>query len=143
MDSPEFMTALLPFFWRAVRYGLVGVLNGIVSLTVIAALDLGLHLRPELANAVGYAAGVAVGFTLARTFVFRDKNGVRTTGPRYVLVIATAFLLNQLVLHFALRALGSGALNHMLAQLSGMVAYTGFSFLTCNLWVFRVSRKPA
>jgi putative flippase GtrA len=136
------MAEFLPFLGRAVRYGLVGVLNTLVSLAVIAALDVGLHVRPDLANAAGYAVGVAISFTLARGFVFRDKNRVAETAPRYILVIATAFLLNQVVLYLALRVLGAGAVRHMIAQLSGMATYTVFSFLACNIWVFR-SREAA
>ena len=131
------MADLLPFLGRAARYGLVGVLNGIVSITLIVVLDLGLHVRPEFANAAGYAAGVALSFALSRTFVFRNKEHVATTGPRYLLVIAMGFVLNQLMLHAALRALGAGGLQHTAAQLSGIVTYTLFVFIACQLWVFR------
>lgn len=131
------MTEILPFLGRALRYGLAGVLNGIVSLSLIALLDLGLHVRPELANAAGYAAGVTLGFILARGFVFQNGERVATTGPRYVLIIAVAFLLNQLVLRAALYLLGHGTLQHAAAQLSGITTYTVLTFLGCHVWVFR------
>ncbi len=122
---------------RIVRFGLVGLLNGAVSFTVIGVLDLGLHVAPELANAVGYIVGVLTSFTLSKSFVFRSTERPSATGPRYGLVILIAFLLNQAVLHLALMALGMGTIQHALAQLCGMSTYTVFSFFACQLWVFR------
>lgn len=127
---------------RAVRFGLVGALNSVVGLGVIYGLDLGLHVAPELANAAGYAVGVTVSFTLSKTFVFRSKERVGATGPRYLMVILAAFLLNQAVLRVALALLGKGTLQHAAAQLSGMACYTAFSFLACQFWVFK-SRPSA
>lgn len=125
---------------RVARYGLVGVLNGIVSLSLIAVLDLGLHVRPEIANALGYAVGVVFSFTLTRTFVFRSDAGVTRTGARYLAAVASGFALNQIVLHLALRSLGPGVWQHTAAQLCGIVTYTAFVFLACQLWVFRARR---
>jgi putative flippase GtrA len=126
------------FLRRALRYGLVGVLNGIVSLSLIGVLDLGLHVRPGIANAAGYAAGVLLSFTLARTFVFRSRGRMTTTGPRYLIVAAVGFVLNQFMLHMMLSLLGPGAIQHAAAQLSGIVTYTVFVFMACQVWVFQV-----
>lgn len=131
------MADLKSHFARAARFGVVGVLNGVLGLGVIYGLDLGLHVAPELANAAGYAVGVTVSFSLSKTFVFRSKERVGATGPRYLIVILAAFLLNQAVLQIALALLGKGPLQHIVAQLSGMSAYTAFSFLACQLWVFK------
>jgi putative flippase GtrA len=130
------MAEWLPLAGRAFRYGLVGLLNSALGFSVIAALDLGLHLRPELANAVGYAVGMVVSFALAKVFVFRSQGRVATTGPRYVMVILVAFVLNQIALRLALTVLGNGALQHALAQAAGMIVYTGLAFVGCQLWVF-------
>lgn len=121
---------------RAVRYGLVGLLNSALGFTVIAALDIGLRVRPEIANAGGYAVGMMVSFALTKVFVFRNRDRVAATGPRYVLVILAAFALNQIALRLALSALGNGALQHALAQAAGMIVYTGFAFVGCQSWVF-------
>ena len=126
----------LALLGRAVRYGLVGLLNSALGFAIIAALDIGLHVRPDIANAVGYAVGVLVSFALTKVFVFRSQDRVATTGPRYVVVILAAFALNQIALRLALSALGNGALQHALAQAAGMIVYTGFAFVGCQLWVF-------
>jgi putative flippase GtrA len=130
------MTDRLALLGRAVRYGLVGLLNSAVGFAVIAALDIGLGVRPEIANAGGYAVGVMVSFALTKVFVFGNRDRVATTGPRYALVILVAFVLNQIALRLALSFLGSGALQHALAQAAGMIVYTGFAFAGCQAWVF-------
>jgi putative flippase GtrA len=137
------MADRLALLGRAVRYGLVGVLNGVVSLSLIGVLDLGLHVRPELANAAGYAVSVLLSFTLARSFVFRDKARVGRTGPRYLVAVATGFVLNQLALRAMLHLLGPGQWRHAVAQLTGVAMYTGFVFVACQLWVFRERRRAA
>jgi putative flippase GtrA len=122
---------------RIARFGLAGLLNGAASFTVIGILDLGLHVAPELANAAGYMIGVLISYTLSKSFVFRSTERPAATGPRYALVVLAAFLLNQAVLRLALMVLGTGATQHAIAQLCGMSTYTVFSFLACQLWVFR------
>jgi putative flippase GtrA len=135
--------ALVPFLQRAARYGLVGVLNGVVSLSLIGVLDLGLHVQPGIANAAGYAVGVVLSFTLARTFVFRSDGRVGKTGPRYLAVAAAGFVMNQIMLRLMLGVVGPGVWRHTAAQLSGIATYTVFVFLACQVWVFRPAQSTA
>ena len=121
------------------RFSLVGVVNSAIGFTVIAVLDLGLHLRPPLANALGYLVGVSISFFLTRGFVFRSRDGVAGRAWRYGLAIAVAFVLNQLVLLGAGYVLGAGSFAHLAAQLIGVVFYTITNFLLCRYWVFRVN----
>ena len=120
------------------RFSLVGVVNSAIGFAVIAVLDLGLHLRPALANALGYLVGASISFFLTRGFVFRSRDGVAGRAWRYGLAIAVAFVLNQLVLRGAGCLLGAGSFAHLAAQLTGVVFYTITNFLLCRYWVFRV-----
>lgn len=124
------------------RFGLAGVVNTAVGFAVIASLDIGLHLAPALANAAGYLVGVGVSFVLNRRFVFRSEAAWRRTAPRYLAVVAAAFVLNQLVLRVANAGLGAGALQHLVAQLAGMATYTLTVFAACRWWVFGSARSP-
>jgi putative flippase GtrA len=94
------------------RFGLAGLVNTGIGFTVIAALDVGLHLSPPLANAAGYLVGMGVGFILNRRFVFRSETSARATAPRYIVVVLAAFALNQLILRALGASLGAGALPH-------------------------------
>lgn len=127
----------LQHVWTLTRFGLAGVVNTAVGLSVIAGLDLGLHLDPHLANAGGYAVGIAIGFLLNRGFVFKSDGHLGRTGAKYLGAIAAAFLLNQLVLALAQQLYGSMALGRLAAQLTAMTSYTLLLFVLCRLWVFR------
>jgi putative flippase GtrA len=119
------------------RFGLAGLVNTVIGFTVIAGLDVGLHVSPPLANAAGYLIGMGVGFVLNRRFVFKSQAAARATAPRYIVVVIVAFALNQLILRGVGASLGAGAIPHLSAQLAGMAAYTGTVFLACRFWVFR------
>lgn len=135
------MPRLHPEVLLVSRYGLVGLVTTAVGGAVILALDLGLHAMPALANLGGYAVGMAVGFVLNRTFVFRHRAAALVTGPRYAVAVASGFLLNQAVLQLAAHLLGGGGLQHALAQLAAMASYTVAVFLICRWWVFAEPRR--
>ncbi len=129
---------------QVARFGLAGLLNTAVGVAVIALLDPVMGLPPPLANAVGYAVGVSVGFVLNRGFVFRSRTGLPASGLRYLIAASGAFVLNQLVLHVAGLALGAGPVRHLAAQLMAMAAYSVAMFFLCRLWVFRpAANSPA
>jgi putative flippase GtrA len=119
------------------RFGGAGVLNTLLGLSVILALDLGLGLDRRLANALGYLAGAAVGLVLQKTFVFRQPAHAPGANLRYVIVMAAAFVLNQLVLTLTGVVLPDDKLGRAAAQLAGMATYTTAQFLLFRLWVFR------
>jgi putative flippase GtrA len=126
------------------RFGLAGLLNTAIGFAVIAVLDAGLGLPPALANAAGYAVGMAVGFVLNRGFVFRSRTALPAAGLRYLIAAAGAFALNQGVLRVAGLALGNGRPQHLAAQLMAMAAYTVTLFFLCRVWVFRtITESPA
>jgi putative flippase GtrA len=133
------MRRYLPHILQLSRFGLVGAFNTLVGLSIIAALDVGLHAPPALANAAGYAVGMLSGFLLSHSFVFRSQARRRSSGAKYLLAATTGFVLNQCVLQTALHILGPGAIQHMAAQLASMGVYTISTFLICRFWVFRES----
>ncbi len=119
------------------RFGLAGLASTVAGFAVIAGLDAGLHVAPALANLAGYLVGVPLGFMLNRSFVFRHEGALSASALRYLVVVAAAFCLNQLVLRVAGGLLGPGAMLHLTAQLCGMATYTITTFLAARYWVFR------
>jgi putative flippase GtrA len=122
---------------RFFRFGLAGVANTLVGLGIIAALDLGLHVRPAIANAVGYAAGIALSFVLSRQFVFRSQRPARAAAPRFLLSAAIAFAVNQVVLAAAGHLLGGDPASRLAAQVCGMISYTLTLFVLGRFWIFK------
>ncbi len=131
------MRRALPHIWLLSRFGLAGAVNSLVGLSVMLALDWGLHAQPSLANVVGYAVGMVCGFLLNRSFVFRSQARARSTGPKYAASAAIGFGLNQLALQAALHLLPPSPLQHSAAYVCGMGIYTVATFLICRFWVFR------
>jgi putative flippase GtrA len=127
----------------AARYGLAGLANTALGFGLIMFCDMVLRLRPEVANAVGYAGGWVLGYALNRAFVFRSRAAHRLTGVRYVVSVAIAFLSNQIVLQAALRWAPSSPTGHAVSQAAAIVIYTGVLFLLCTAWVFRDGRRTA
>jgi putative flippase GtrA len=119
------------------RFGGAGVLNTMLGLSVIMALDVGLGVDRRLANAVGYLAGAGLGLVLQKRFVFRQPAPARNATGRYAAVMLLAFALNQLVLSLAGVVLPQTGAGHAAAQLLAMATYTTTQFLLFRLWVFR------
>jgi putative flippase GtrA len=126
----------------ALRYGAAGVINTLVGLSVIVALEQGAGLNPFLANAGGYAVGICVSFLLSRSFVFRSTTPRRLAAPRYAVAVAVAFGLNQGVLALARLVLPHVPLWETAAQAVAAASYTAALFLLGRYWVF-AARGPS
>ena len=124
------------FLVSALRYGVAGVANTLIGLTIILALDVGLHVDPHIANAVGYAVGVCVSFALSKLFVFKARRAARSAPLRYGAAVAAAFALNQGVLTLARMVLPNGSLFDVAAQGAAVASYTAALFLLSHFWVF-------
>lgn len=125
------------------RYGLAGIANTGLGFVLIMACEWLFGFRPEVANALGYAAGWGLGYVLNRAFVFKTAGTHRRVGPRYIMAVVVAFLANQAVLQIAIWLTPSTALGNVLAQIAGMGTYTLALFVLCALWVFRDTRPAA
>jgi putative flippase GtrA len=127
----------LQSLWTLVRFGMVGLVNTAVGLAVILGLEFGAHIEPHLAAIGGYAVGIAIGFVLNRRFVFRSDGHLGHTGVKYLIAVAICLAANQAVLTAALHLARPTVTGHLIAQVTGMVAYTLLLFAICRGWVFR------
>jgi putative flippase GtrA len=123
------------------RFGLAGVANTLVGFCIIVMLDLGLHVRPAIANAACYAVGIALSFVLSRSFVFRSGRPALTAAPKFFVSAAIAFALNQAALAVAGYFLGSDPASRLAAQICGMGVYTLTLFALGRFWIFRAEDR--
>lgn len=116
-----------------IRFGLVGVINTLVGLAVIAVL-LRLGAGDWIANAASYAVGLCVSFTLNRRWTF----GVRSTVEaqeigRFLAAFAVSFGANLSVLAM-MRGLGFA--ESLIGQGMAMIAYSIVFFVLSRRFVF-------
>ena len=124
-------------FFLLTRFGLVGVFNTLVGFGIVATLDVGFGVHPHVANAIGYGVGIVVSYLLNSRFVFRSTEQAAATAPRFLMAAAAAFVLNQIVLHFAGGLLGEHPWSRLAAQAMAAGSYTLTFFALCRLWVFK------
>lgn len=115
------------------RFIAVGALNTGVGVLTIAIANRIFAAGPYLANALGFTAGILVGYELNRRWTFGSSRSVLFTAPRYLLVFAVSYAINLGVLAVLLRV---GALHAMFAQVVAIGSYSVAFFVLCRFVVF-------
>lgn len=118
---------------QAQRFAAVGLINTAIGLAAIYAVMFFFQSGAAIANAIGYVFGLAVSFLLNRTWTFNGNRPVAHVLPKYLLVVAIAYLLN---LGVVLVAISYFFANPYFAQLLGVGIYTVCMFFGCRCFVF-------
>lgn len=118
---------------QSLRFGAVGLVNTTIGLTAIYALMFFFGAGPALANAIGYAIGLAVSFALNRVWTFNSTQSVGHVLPKYLMAAAACYLLN---LGAVVTCTSYLSVNPYLAQLVGVGIYTVCMFFGCRWFVF-------
>lgn len=118
---------------QSLRFGAVGLANTAIGLMSIYAIIFFFNANPALANAIGYAIGLAVSFALNRLWTFSDTQSIVKVLPRYLTVAGISYVLNLCVVLIGIRYFGAGP---YLVQLFGIAIYTPTMFIGCRLFVF-------
>lgn len=118
---------------QAARFGIVGLINTGVGLVAIYAVLYFGDTGPIIANAAGYAIGLAVSFVLNRFWTFDDRGAIGHVLPRYLLTAAIAYLGN-----LAIVVIGTWyfQVNPYVIQPVGIIIYTVTMFFGCRWYVF-------
>ena len=117
---------------QMLRFGAVGLLNTTIGLAAISACMFFFHINPEVANFLGYAVGLSVGFGLNKRWTFASQQKISAAAPRYCVVVSAAYLVNLGLVSLAARS----EMNPYLAQLCGIPPYTTIFFLGCRYYAF-------
>lgn len=121
------------------RFLSVGALNTALGLAAILGLRW-VGLSDVAANAIGYALGLVVSFTLNRKWTFGQRGAIRwMTVVLFGLVIAAAYASNLVTVLTLIRVAG---LNPYIAQCMGIMPYTAVTFLGFRHLVFTERRAP-
>ena len=99
-------------------------------------LTVAFSYTPYIANICGYLISLALGFFVAKRYVFFSSKHFAAEGVRYVFSFALCFFLNLLVLWLALNLFH---LHVIMAQILAAVAYTIAMYLLTRCFVFKVT----
>jgi putative flippase GtrA len=118
---------------RLIRYAVVGASSGAVTLSLFAiGLELGIWY--PVAAAIGYAAGIANGYTWNRLWTFQ-------TGPfhgpqflRYLIVSVCGLIANALGVLVGVGGLGW---SEFAAEIAALVPIVLATYAANRLWIFR------
>jgi putative flippase GtrA len=120
--------------FQFVRFLVVGVANTLVGLSVIFAAKYFLEARDVLANAIGYAVGICVSYTLNSRWTFAYQGNWVPAVAKFLVATGIAYAANLLTVVAAINVLN---LNTYLAQAMGMPVYTVTAYLASRYIVFR------
>lgn len=115
----------------------VGLINTIAALAVILTLSEILGVHYVVANAVGYAFGLALGFVLHRNVTFKNQSDAqkqRSELIKFLVVFAVAYMIQLAALIVLVRGLG---LPDQYAQVIAIGIYAVVNFIGNRVFTFR------
>ncbi len=119
---------------QAMRFGIVGVLNTGITLTVIFVLMKGLMVHYVLSNWIGYLLGFLNSFVLNKKWTFRSKGNVGLEVVLFVAVFGLCYLIQLGALVLMKEKM---SINTDYAQLLAMPVYTSVNFMLNKLVTFK------
>ena len=128
------------------KYGIVGVMNTMLTLIVIFICKSWLGINPYVSNAIGYVAGLINSFVWNRQWVFRAKGSMTRHATLFVVGFLACYGI-QLLAVYLLNSSPLGSVEVHLAEftlsgygiatLIGNVVYTGCNFVYNRLVAFK------
>ncbi len=117
------------------RFLLVGFVNTAIGYCIILIFQYGFSAGYWLSNALGYVIGALVSYFLNKTFTFRNARVHSEVLPRFMLAVASSYLINLVVLKIAISDF-LWQLPVAIAQGAAVLAYTMSFYVISNNFVF-------
>ena len=124
---------------QTIRFGLVGIISNALLYALYLILT-ALGIGPKLAMTLAYAIGVMQSFILNRRWTFGYRGASHDALVRYLGAHAFGYVLNWLILWFAVDRLGLG---HQWVQLPAIAVVAASTFLLNRYWVFSLPTPKA
>lgn len=117
---------------QAVAFGLVGVVNTLVGLTVFYGFLYIVGTPPGVSNVIGHCVAVCSSFFLNSKFTFNHAPSAKRA-IQFFFGFGVSLAVNLAVLHGGIEM----GLSPGIAQIPAMVTYTGVFFLMSRFYVFK------
>lgn len=115
------------------RFLTVGVANTAVGFAVIVLAREALGFGHLTANAIGYTAGILIGFTLNRVWTFRHTGSASAALWRFLLVFAVAYAANIAIVYATIEPWSRWPYT---SHLAGLFVYTLIFYLGSRYFAF-------
>ncbi len=122
------------FFIEALKYGTIGVVNTLLTLTIIWLMRNFFHTSLVFANATGYTLGFLNSFLLNRNWTFKTKNNWKKEFSKFLLAFLVCYLIQLGVVLFLEK---HTMMKEEYTTLLGMIVYTAINFLLNKYYTFR------
>lgn len=121
-----------PVQQEAWRFALIGGLNTVVGVALIILLYRNFGLGLVMSNAAGYGVGLVLSFVLNGAWTFGTTRYSTTMVIKYLALIGLGFVTSMLIIYGLMKF----GVAYWLAQLGGVVTYSGIVFLGMKYAVF-------
>ncbi|HEX2927263.1 MAG TPA: GtrA family protein [Ruminiclostridium sp.] len=122
-------------FGQMVKYGLVGVVNTVITMIILFLLQNVFGVSYKIANGAGYVAGFINSFVLNKFWTFKgNQKSTFSQFIRFALVFAVCYAIQLGLVVLLVEKVHIGK---NISQLIGMVFYTLVSFLLNKLFTFK------
>ena len=126
------------FFVEAFKYGIVGIINTLLTLLIIWLMRSVIGTSLIVANVTGYTAGFLNSFILNRSWTFKCNNNWKKEFLKFLAAFAICYLIQ---LAFVLFLEKQTSLQERYTTLLGMIVYTGINFLLNKYFTFKNTNK--
>ena len=121
---------------QAIKYGIVGVSNTLITMVVIWVMMKVFGCREGLSNITGYVAGLVNSFVWNKQWTFNESSTGWTKGVmRFGIAFAVCYALQYGLILFLNAHL---EIDHYYNHLIGMVFYSALNFLINKYYTFKV-----
>ena len=121
-----------------VKFGIIGVLNTVLSYLITNGCYYALNLHEQISNIIAFAITVPISFMLNREFTFKKEQAkqefIKPLLKAYGSYSITGLFLAALLLHIEEEIIG---IPHHIATLINLVITVPINFLLNKFWVYK------
>ena len=132
-EAADHTTSRPTLFQSLVRFCITGLASLGADFALLYGLHSGAGVSLTISTTVGYAAAVAVNYSLNRNWTFQARAGHGTTMVRYTVMAGVNFGSTLLIV-LGLSHLG---LYYLASKLISVAVNAGSNFLSARYWIFK------
>lgn len=122
------------FIYQAMKFGIVGIINTLLTLFIIWICLRLFHWSDTVSNVLGYIFGVINSFIWNRKWTFSYKGRLSTSFIKFIVVFLVSFIVQFGVLQLLLKYLHT---DNYYCHLLAMVVYSVINFVLNKIFTFK------